>query len=495
MRTAFFAALALILMIAGAQANEPILLSAASTANDADRALVFIHGLLGNPMDSFGKWPQIIASDSTELPGHGKLSDMAVYAVDYAADFKSRGTLEDSANSIAQELAASPIFERHRHVWFVAHSMGGLVLKRTLALWKLQGKTVLLDRVIGIGMMGVPSGGAPLADLVSKGGANEIARLFGWDSSLVNDLTTDSGQRYLDSLENDWLAAKATRDSGLYRRFTPITHCGYETKPESKLLEIAIGAQYGTIVPKLFAQSSCDLKDGFSVSHTELIKPDTARAAVHSWLRNLIRISATAAIQEERDQITTSPEVPSYLASRVDFSNQDRKPANLDRATGLPREPEIIDFADERSRQLAAKLVLQGGPFTASTKADLWESIAGRNDCIEPKISPNRLRITLAIRGDPITCNGGKYYICPSQSCDISGQRLIESSPITIVYRVCSGEYERACQPHDVYMYCYSDVSAWAKARCGTHTVQRVNTYGGNKCGYSIDAVICTSPR
>jgi hypothetical protein len=68
-------------------------------------------------------------------------------------------------------------------------------------------------------------------------------------------------------------------------------------------------------------------------------------------------------------------------------------------------------------------------------------------------------------------------------------------APITVTYKVCSGEYERACQPHDVYVYCYTDVAAWAKARCGSYTVQRINTYGGNKCGYSIDAVICTAPR
>lgn len=65
----------------------------------------------------------------------------------------------------------------------------------------------------------------------------------------------------------------------------------------------------------------------------------------------------------------------------------------------------------------------------------------------------------------------------------------------TVNYKVCTGEYERACQQHDAYLYCYSDVSAWARARCTSYTIQRLNTYGGNKCGYSLDSVICTGPK
>jgi hypothetical protein len=65
----------------------------------------------------------------------------------------------------------------------------------------------------------------------------------------------------------------------------------------------------------------------------------------------------------------------------------------------------------------------------------------------------------------------------------------------TVTYKVCSGEYERECPPHDVYFYCYTDVGAWAKSLCTSYTVQRLTTFGGNKCGYSLDAVICAGPN
>jgi hypothetical protein len=296
--------------------------------------------------------------------------------------------------------------------------MGGLVLKRTIALWKLQGKTVLLDRLMGIGMLGVPSAGAPLADMAAAAGAAEVARLFGWNGSLVNDLTTDAGRRYLDALENDWIAVKGLRDSGPIRRFTPLVYCGYETKPESRVLEIALGAQYGIIVPKLFAASACDDKRGFSISHTQLPKPADSRASVHGWLRSLIANSITAGLQEQRDILTTAPDVPSYLATRVEFSNQELDPANLDRTTGLPREPERIEFADDRSRELAAKLMLRGGPFVGSTKSDLYEAVTKKNSCISATVSSNRLLITLTIRSEPIACHSGRDFVCAKQSCD-----------------------------------------------------------------------------
>lgn len=67
--------------------------------------------------------------------------------------------------------------------------------------------------------------------------------------------------------------------------------------------------------------------------------------------------------------------------------------------------------------------------------------------------------------------------------------------PQSKTYRICTGEYERACQPHDVYLYCSADIAAWAKARCTSFNSVRLNTYGGNKCGYSLDEITCDGPR
>ena len=75
--------------------------------------------------------------------------------------------------------------------------------------------------------------------------------------------------------------------------------------------------------------------------------------------------------------------------------------------------------------------------------------------------------------------------------------QLASTSPPseTRTYRVCTGEYARACQPHDTYLYCGSSVEAWAKERCISFQIRRLNTYGGNKCGYSLDEVVCRGPK
>jgi hypothetical protein len=78
---------------------------------------------------------------------------------------------------------------------------------------------------------------------------------------------------------------------------------------------------------------------------------------------------------------------------------------------------------------------------------------------------------------------------------NILGNTAVTPTLRTITYRVCSGEYERSCQKHDAYLYCGDDVAAWAKLRCTSSTIQRLGAYGGNKCGYALDAVICAGPR
>jgi hypothetical protein len=68
-------------------------------------------------------------------------------------------------------------------------------------------------------------------------------------------------------------------------------------------------------------------------------------------------------------------------------------------------------------------------------------------------------------------------------------------TPTFTTYLVCTGEYERACLNHQVYLYCGADVTSWAKERCSSFSITVLNTYGGNKCGYSLQQVNCTNPR
>jgi hypothetical protein len=85
----------------------------------------------------------------------------------------------------------------------------------------------------------------------------------------------------------------------------------------------------------------------------------------------------------------------------------------------------------------------------------------------------------------------------PSANSTPTPSPTSSSSPgqkeVTRSFRVCTGEYESACDPHDSYLYCYVDLNAWAKARCDRFKIQKLNERGGNKCGYGLFEVLCTS--
>lgn len=78
-----------------------------------------------------------------------------------------------------------------------------------------------------------------------------------------------------------------------------------------------------------------------------------------------------------------------------------------------------------------------------------------------------------------------------------TGRAVNAANPVKAAktYRFCFGEYERACQTHDIYDYCYTDQHKWANAHCSTHQIVSVTSYGGNKCGYTIFDVVCENPH
>jgi pimeloyl-ACP methyl ester carboxylesterase len=412
-----------LLMIQGAFAAEPRLLSDRAKVDDADRAIVFIHGLLGSPGASFGNWPALIGQDQFKMPGHGKFSDFAVYAVDYAADFETRAKLDDVAVGVARDLEASQVFRRHRHVWLIAHSMGGLVLKRTVAIWKLEDRMALIDRVMAIGLLGVPSNGAPLATLAQGYNVDEIATMFGWNGRLIKDLTTNGGS-YLDSIETDWKVIKFARTRDPQRRFTPIVSCGFETKPQITrrwwsapfiwgLEKLSRTENLDTVVPKLFASTQCDMERGFPVTHTALIKPVDEADSIYVWLRRLVEDSINEGRREERVALTTAPIAgvsnPENfnLAERVQFLNDQKS----------QRNPEQIEFVDSDSEQRAKRLVLREGPFHGDTLLNAFSAAAFRNKCLQVSSSANRLTVKLKIDAALLNCTD-RASVCSGQRCD-----------------------------------------------------------------------------
>ena len=148
-------------------------------------AIVFVHGFSGDPMGTWGKFPDYLMENPT-------LSGWDVYSLGYtsrlAPDFKGLWTGNPSIDTIANYIytrAYRGEFERYKALVFIAHSMGGLAVQRALLDYH-----ELLDRTTHVFLFGTPSAG------LRKAG------WFKWFKRQVDDLADDGA--FVPKLRQDW---------------------------------------------------------------------------------------------------------------------------------------------------------------------------------------------------------------------------------------------------------------------------------------------------
>ncbi len=91
--------------------------------------LVFIHGLRGHPQRSWGELPRLLAA-ALQLRGAGAIHcDVASFA--YPAGLLHAADLDRAAEDL-RTYVLETVIRDYRHVSFIVHSCGGLVLKRAL---------------------------------------------------------------------------------------------------------------------------------------------------------------------------------------------------------------------------------------------------------------------------------------------------------------------------------------------------------------------------
>lgn len=171
---------------------------------DTKRLLVLVHGITGNGKQTWTStsgayWPKLIEHEKA-------LSEFDVYVYQYSTRFFGDCMpVTDIANDLRLRLVDAGAFKKYTDVFFLAHSMGGIIVRQFLVRYPNLAKQVPM-----VLFYATPTGGAEAANTGS---------LFS-TCVQVEDLRTLDGNTYLQSLNSNWI------NYGLSRSIE--SHCAFE---------------------------------------------------------------------------------------------------------------------------------------------------------------------------------------------------------------------------------------------------------------------------
>lgn len=286
-------------------------------------AIIFVHGVTGDAVGTWTNekskayWPSVVRNDS-------KFSRSNVWVFNYESPRISNAqNIEELARKLGDEMRADGVFERHERVYFLAHSMGGLIVREML--------TQVLpppDKVPMIYFFGTPSAGAELAGVVAAVSENP-------QFANMRPFTRESA---VASLSRHWLATAEMPAARYPQRV--LSFCAYEVEG------LILGR---LIVGSLSASFLCNTSPRAVVAnHVAMVKPESMRSEaylyfasayefVHGEAAQLISLSSSTAslTQLARPIDVTALQVKSeridrqYFAVDCDQTRRDDVPINV----------------------------------------------------------------------------------------------------------------------------------------------------------------------
>jgi pimeloyl-ACP methyl ester carboxylesterase len=226
--------------------------------NRAQRLLVVVHGLTGDGVSTWTSpsgtyWPKLIEAEPV-------LSDFNVYVYDYPTKyFGDCMSVTDLANDLRLRLVDAGAFTNYSQVVFLAHSMGGLIVRQFL----LRNRDDLAKQVPLVLFFATPTAGAESANLAS--------RLT--TCSQVDDLRTLDRNAYLQSQQSDWISSPLSKSI--------FSYCAFEILSPT--------------VPRGSASLLCSNDPvPLNTNHSDAVKPESSESAPHIALRSAVRDYLTA---------------------------------------------------------------------------------------------------------------------------------------------------------------------------------------------------------
>lgn len=241
-----------------------------SDDRSSKKVVIFVHGVFGDPVSSWTNqtgisWQQLMREDKS-------FEGFSVARVRYETPLLSRtSTNEENATRVLRSLEDEGVFNRDE-IYFVAHSMGGIITKRMLVALNRQSQIEKLRRVKAVLFISTPAQGATIA---------EIGSWLSFNPQLSDMRPTDMNS-FLQALENQWGDLFRERRPSRF----PLSFCAYERK-----------STYGTlIVPRVYTATYCDQNPvAIDENHIDVVKPPHANADIYRWARARIVEASTLA--------------------------------------------------------------------------------------------------------------------------------------------------------------------------------------------------------
>ena len=313
--------------------------SISANPDQAKTHVIFVHGLSGDIRKTWAYqssnsevfWPPWLEED---------ISGVATWLVGYPGAKSNWGgygiSITDRAKSISARILAEPVLTSGTIV-FVAHSLGGLVVKQILrtmqdSAYSDERSEKFLSRMKGVAFLGTPHRGSYLADIANK------VSLFFRPSDVTRDLRWGNPQ--LRDL-NNWYRIYS-RDKGIRNLLL------VESVP-LRVLGLPVPKILGTIVSQ--ESADCGLQEipiSVDENHTQICKPDTKNSEVYVHVKDFVDSVSSLPLQFENtnEKLEKIEKLLQEQSNHLEYDSaaitEIRKLFEKDIAT-LGTNPEIID--------------------------------------------------------------------------------------------------------------------------------------------------------
>jgi pimeloyl-ACP methyl ester carboxylesterase len=353
-----------------------------SPDTSTDKLVVFVHGLFGDSRGTWTNsqtgayWPQLVM-DSKDF------ADFSLMVAEVNSPYIYKAlTLEQAASLIGQRLQDEGVYRKFTRIFFVGHSMGGLISRRIVM--DLRTREHDLRRVAAVLAISTPTDGSTLSELASYLSLNPQTR----------DLSPAELNSFLQALTNVWEDILRERErSG---RKTPRSYCAYETLPTFGV----------SVVTKVYTGSRCDERaTPFERNHHNIVKPADRDDGVYKWVS--VRLL-------EQNLLGLPAELGGgRLGGLVD----DIRSAYANNQTAY-----VVRYATAEDEARIEPLWIgpQTKPFTGNGWAELLEKVAVLYPCLNVSVTHNGKYIELSAKGPLRPCpmrSGKPTTTCQDQIC------------------------------------------------------------------------------